>query len=262
MERPPTNHPPARPLHPLAQIMRMQHILEQPVLRHHVYLAHALDSRSILLGLARLLAPRGAPDLAQVVVVEHIPQQAPAPDHEPDEHVFGARGPVVLGCWPVAREVAADGERVGDLEDEGHEPDERVDGGHAGVEKERGEDRAVEVVYDLDAVSMLKYEVCAVKFVRRVVVCGRVGKTYEATRHRPVSPRELSDPKLLWQSVHDVQQRDETRRLHGRPADLAVDVEARLRRRLALRVPLEDPLRGRDLCDECKYVDANNMRNC
>lgn len=49
----------------------------------------------------------------------------------------------------MAREVAADGEGVEELEGGGHEPDERVDGGHAGVEEEGGEDGAIDVVDDL-----------------------------------------------------------------------------------------------------------------
>jgi len=146
--------------------MRMQHIPKQPILRDHVHFTHALNRRALLFSFLFLLAERRAPDLAQVIVVEYVGEETPAPDYEADEDVFAACGPVVLCHGAVAGEIAADGEPVDDLEGEGHEPDEGVHWGHGGVEVERCKEGAVEVVYDLQIVLLVVkcgVEVCIVR---------------------------------------------------------------------------------------------------
>lgn len=126
--------------------MRIQHPPEQPVLRQHVHLIHARRGLPRPLGLLLLAAGGGAADLAQVVVVVHVGEQAPAPDDQADLHVVEVARPVVGGARAVAGQPAADAEAVGDLPEHGAEPDEGVDRRHAGVEDEGGEDGAVEVV--------------------------------------------------------------------------------------------------------------------
>ena len=75
--------------------------------------------------------------------MERVAEEAPAPDHEADFH-----GPVAAfpfaGCGgAVAGEPAADGDGVEELE-EGHaDTEDGVHGGHAGVQEDWGEDRAV-----------------------------------------------------------------------------------------------------------------------
>ena len=78
--------------------------------------------------------------------MENVAEQTEEEDDHADLDAVEAAGPVV-GCeGPVAGEVPADAGRVEELECDGEEPDEGVDGGHGGLKDERVEDRAVEVV--------------------------------------------------------------------------------------------------------------------
>ena len=70
--RPAADHPKPCPLDPLAKVVRVEHVAEQPVLGHHVHLVDALDGLALLVCLALLLARRRATYLAQVVVVECV----------------------------------------------------------------------------------------------------------------------------------------------------------------------------------------------
>lgn len=166
--------------------------------------------------------------------MEHVAEETPAPDYEPDEHVFAACGPVVLCQGTVAGEVSANGEGVCDLKEGGEEPDDGVDGGHGGVEEKGREDGAVDVVYDLYDITLTMALVFRPDWRERRGSSG----TYKTSSHRPISPRQLTYPQLLGQTVHNIQQRDESHRLHRRPPNLAINVEARLCRCLALRVPV------------------------
>lgn len=74
-----------------------------------------------------------------------------------------------------------------------------------------------------------------------------VYQTYKASSHSPVSPRQLVYAEFFGKSKHDVQQRDEACRLHRCPSNLAINIEARLDRRLAHGIPIEHPLYDRDL---------------
>lgn len=68
------DHKPACPLDPFAEVVRVQNVLEQPVLRYHVYLVDALKWLLLLCSLSTLFAIRCSTDLAKVVVVEHVAQ--------------------------------------------------------------------------------------------------------------------------------------------------------------------------------------------
>jgi hypothetical protein len=70
---------------------------------------------------------------------------------------------------------------------------------------------------------------------------------YEAAHHNPVGPGQFLDLQLLRQREHYVQQREEAWRFHRRPSYLPWDVEPEKRRCLALRIPVEQPLKRRDL---------------
>lgn len=81
-----------------------------------------------------------------------VAQEAGGEDDEPDFDPEDAAGPVGGGGGAVAGEPAADAGRVDELEGERRQPDADVDGGHAGVEDERGEEGAVDVVDRLSRV--------------------------------------------------------------------------------------------------------------
>jgi hypothetical protein len=146
---PPTNHPPARPLNPFAQVVRMQHVLEQSVLGNHVHLVHALNRLALFGCLAPLLTVRSPSDLAQVVVVEIVAQQSPAPYHEPQEAPSRPSCPVVYRRWSVARKPASNHCRVDQLKDRYRKAYHRAHGRHARVEEHWCNDRAVRVMNEL-----------------------------------------------------------------------------------------------------------------
>lgn len=80
--------------------------------------------------------------------------------------------------------------------------------------------------------------------MKRAVVMSRdyQAETHKQSSHRPIREGKTIDPLLLRQTVHHVQERDEARRLHRSPADLAGDIESRCGRGLAHGVVAEDPL--------------------
>lgn len=81
-----------------------------------------------------------------------VAQEAGGEDHEADFDPQDAACPVGGGGGAVAGEPAADAGRVDGLEGERRQPDADVDGRHAGVEDERGEEGAVDVVDRLSRV--------------------------------------------------------------------------------------------------------------
>lgn len=89
-----------------------------------------------------------------------------------------------------------------------------------------------------------------------------VVRTYKTSSHCPITPRQLPNPQLLRQREHDVQQGDKPHRLHGKPAYLTIDVEARLSRCLALRVPVENPLRRGDLIASYQQMKRESAAQC
>ena len=74
-----------------------------------------------------------------------------------------------------------------------------------------------------------------------------IDKTYKETAENAILPWQISDAVLLRHRVHNVQEREEPRRLHGHPRDAAGDVEAAFHRCLAHAIPLDDPLQGAKL---------------
>lgn len=118
-----TNHPKAGPLNPLAEVMREQNVMEQTVLRQHVHLLHTLDGLVVLDSLLALAAERGSADFAQVVVVEDVAQQSPAPDDQADFDAVETPCPVVYGGRAVASEPARQTKRVCEVEGEGGQED-------------------------------------------------------------------------------------------------------------------------------------------
>lgn len=141
-----TNYPEAGPLDPLAEVVREQNVMEQTVLGQHVHLLHTLDGLIVLDGLLTLATERRSADFAQVVVVEDVAQQSPAPDDQADFNAVKAPRPVVYSGRTVASEPAGQTKRICEVEGEGGQEDQGVDGRHAGVHEERGKDRAVGVV--------------------------------------------------------------------------------------------------------------------
>ena len=135
--------------------MGAERVPEQAVLREHVYLVH----RALLVAvpLAEPSLPPGgrATQLPQLVVVPDRGGEAEDPDGETDGHARAGVSAVPAGRegGAVAGEPAGEGEGVEELEGPAHEQDERVDGGHAGVE-EGGEEGAVEVVGYLEGISL------------------------------------------------------------------------------------------------------------
>jgi hypothetical protein len=228
---PAAHRPEPRPLNPLTKIMRIQHISEQPVLRNHIHLLHAFDGLARLLGFGALLAVRRTTNLAEVVVVEGVGEEAPGPYYEAEFHGPVAALPVLLGGGPVAGEPSADGDGVEDLKERHAEAEDGVHGRHAWVEEERGEDGAVEVVDYL----YTGWSVCEEE-------SGQALGTYETRGHRPVAPRQCLDALLLRERKHDVQERDEAHGFRDSPPPFAGDVDARVVGCFAHRIPVEHPL--------------------
>lgn len=119
--RPAANDPEAGPLDPLAEVVRVQHQPEQPVLRDPVHLVHLLllhlpPSCLAAAPLALFLLPlrfffqlppplragRGTPDLAQLVVVIDVPEEATEEDDHAECYPRGCSGPVLRGGRAVA----------------------------------------------------------------------------------------------------------------------------------------------------------------
>jgi hypothetical protein len=65
---------------------------------------------------------------------------------------------------------------------------------------------------------------------------------YIEASHSPVDPGQGTETKLSRQRSHVVEQRDEAWSLHESPSPFARQIEARLNRRLALRVVVDEPL--------------------
>jgi len=61
---PASNHPETQPLNPLTEVMRKQHIVEKPILGHHVKFLHTIDGLIVFLGSLLLAAKRRPADLA------------------------------------------------------------------------------------------------------------------------------------------------------------------------------------------------------
>ena len=90
--------------------------MEQTILRHHVELLNTFNGLVVFLGLLSLATQSGAADLAEVVVVEDVGEESPAPDDEAGFDPVEAAGPVVDGGGTVASEPAGEAERVDEVE--------------------------------------------------------------------------------------------------------------------------------------------------
>lgn len=90
--------------------------MEKSILGHHVKLLNTLDGLVVFLSLFSLATQSRATDLAEVVVVEDVAEQSPAPDDEAGFDPVEAAGPVVDGGWAVASEPAGEAERVDEVE--------------------------------------------------------------------------------------------------------------------------------------------------
>lgn len=124
--------------------------MEQPVLRQHVKLVDTLDRLAVFLSL-RLASLHGtAADFAQVVVVEHVSQEAPAPDHKSDFNVVQASSPVGRCLRAVACNPAADAEAIDNIPDSRGDEDEWVDRGHGRL-RPREDESTIDVVNGVDA---------------------------------------------------------------------------------------------------------------
>lgn len=118
-----------------------------------------------------------------------------------------------------------------------------MDGGHGGIEEERREERAVQVV-------------CCVE-----------------TGHGPVAPRKLADAKLAWDREHAVEHSKEAGAFHGGPSPFSGKIEFRVDGRFTLWIVVGEPLGGRKLCPlsaprgpypaSSRHLDPNtNGKNC
>jgi hypothetical protein len=103
-----------------------------------------------------------------------------------------------------------------------------VDGGHRGVE-EGCQEGAVDVVDYLEIPLALRHS-------------AQDRETYEESSHSFVLPRERREACFRRQGVHDVKEREETRRLHREPCYLARDVESTIARGLSGSIPGNEPL--------------------
>lgn len=165
--------------------MWVENQLEEPVLRHHVDFVHRARGAGIpgwsddgvvggfgdgcavgfcrcafvalfvtfLIRLAarrrrsfQLSSHRLPPYLAQLIVMEHIPQPRPAPYQYPKETLCLAPAPFLHGRGSVPADPSADTYPIDDLPHERGQKHGQVDGAHAGVQEQRGQDRTVEVV--------------------------------------------------------------------------------------------------------------------
>lgn len=193
----PTRDIKPKPLNPLGKVVRVQHVPEQARLGDLVVLAHraGLGACLLLRQDTRLTLLLAAANLAQLLVVVVVGGQAQVEEGEAGDELGEAPGvelggPLVLGGGAVGGEPATDAEGVAELEGDGGEPDEDVDGGHGGLE-EGEEDGAVEVVHYVEAGEDL------------------------------VLPWQVGDALLGGERTHGVQQREEARALHGEPGDAA-----------------------------------------
>lgn len=89
--------------------------MEETILGHHVQFLHTFDGLVVLFGLLFLAAQGGTADLAEVVVVEDVAEERPAPDDEAGLDPVEATSPVVGGGRAVASEPAREAERVGQV---------------------------------------------------------------------------------------------------------------------------------------------------
>lgn len=87
-----------------------------------------------------------------------------------------------------------------------------------------------------------------------------VSTTYKHSPHDPILPWKSIDTLLLRQRVHDVEQYNESWYLHGKPSNLAWDVEAEVVGRLPCWIPIEEPLKGCNLLT-CENRDLGKGRD-
>jgi hypothetical protein len=125
---PTADHPEASPLDPLAEIVCVQHPPEQAIFRKHIDLVDTACRLSLLLRLLLLLACCRSPDLAQVVIVEHVAEKSPGPDDKSNLHRPVSTAPVIYSRRTVSSEPPADGDSIEHLERERHGPDNGVNG--------------------------------------------------------------------------------------------------------------------------------------
>ena len=184
--------------------------------------------------------------------MEYVGEEPPAPDYHANLHYVEPSFPVVYGCWAVASQPATDGNSVRELKADSQGPHERVYGRHAGVKHKRSEKGTIEVMDGL--FDTQKELVNNVSYQRMLMFFVRVRNPYKETSHDPVTPWELCNTLLLRKSEHNVQKRKEARSFHCCPRPFTREVEARVTRGLALRVPVYEPLECRDLVKEDKSV--------
>nr|POF16465.1 hypothetical protein CFP56_23983 [Quercus suber] len=217
------HHPETGPLHPLAEVVRVKHVVEQPILRQHVEFVHAGDRLAVFLRRRLLPLERRASDLAKIIVVEDVAEEGPAHDDQPDFDLIQAARPVPHRGGTVPAEPAAKRQAIADLPAEGGNENERVDGRHGGVEDEWREDGAVDVM-------------------RTVAEC-----------HRPIGPWKTSFARFIevrgkvWDGKHAIEDGEHAGDLHEKPCPLAGDVETRINGRFSLRIEVGDPLDGGEL---------------
>lgn len=121
------------PLYPLNEVVRIQHILEEPSLRDLVVLLNRARLDALLLRQALLPLLLPAADVAQLVVVVEVGRQAEVEDRDAHGELQGRvgrelHGPGFSSGGPVGSEPAADEGAVDDLEEGCRGPHEEVDG--------------------------------------------------------------------------------------------------------------------------------------
>lgn len=79
---PARRHPEPQPLHPLAKVMRIQHVSEQPRLGDLVMLLHAALGTLLFVTDAVLALLLPAADVTQLIVVEEVGREAEVEDDD------------------------------------------------------------------------------------------------------------------------------------------------------------------------------------
>lgn len=182
--------------------------------------------------------------------MEYVGEEPPAPDYHANLHYVEPSCPVVSGCWAIASQPATDGNSVRELKADSKGPHKWVYGRHAGIKYERSKKGTIEVMDGLfgtqkELVSNISYQRTLVFFARV-----RSEESYKETSHGPVTPWEFCNTLLFRKSEHNVQKRKEARSFHCCPRPFTREVETRVARGLALRVPVYEPLECRDLVKE------------
>ena len=138
----------AKPLHPLAQVIRVGNEGIEAAMRDRI--VGPLCPLRVAVQLPRLALGDGfAPDVEQDLVVVHVACKAGRPERDACPEARRRQGAVQEGCGRGGREESSEEETVRRVEGDGGADDGQVGAGPRGCAERRYE-RAVEVVYEVE----------------------------------------------------------------------------------------------------------------